>query len=115
MNKFEEVIEEAIEEDMNTDSLLEELRVRGYDARLIERRVVGSTENRFSAVPHGVNDPGIFDMPVYEAVVAFYCGSVLIESVRLREETYWFGGYHSGWERCDLSLWRPKKPPRNRY
>jgi len=114
MSHFAVLVGEMIEEDMNTDSLLEELRVRGYDARLIERKIIGATENRFSAVPHGM-DAGIFDMPVYEVVIAFYCGSVLVESVRLREETYWFGGYHSGWERCDLSLWRPKKPPRNRY
>ncbi len=107
MTKFERLVEEMIEEDMNTDSLLESLRAHGYDARLVGRRVIGSTENRFSAVPHG-DDPGIFDMPVYEVVIAFYCGPILVESVRLREETYWFGGYHSGWERCDLSLWRPK-------
>lgn len=115
MTKFEEMVEGMIEQDMDAQSLIEKLCARGYDARLIERNVIGATENRFSAVPHDMDDPGIFDMPVHKVEVAFYCGSILVESVRLREEMFWCGGYHSGYERCDLSLWRPKKPLRNRY
>jgi len=66
---------------------------------------LGTTENHYSAVPHGMRNDA-FEMPVYRHTIGFVADDGEILCTDIIEEQYWYGGYHSGSQRADTRVYR---------